>query len=254
MKNTNLLLAFAIVFASLSLRAQSIEDPVLKNNLFVGFKGGVTAMDMAYQKGNTSFVNHSILLSNPKNVLSCMVAGITVERSLTGFSYGVECLLTGLNAQSSGDGQFEYVQQDSAFFVNVRVPVRVKFFNKQKPDRAVAFHPYVFVAPNVSTYVYAPLSNDLIVNGYSVWNGEGIDWGNKNTNFLNLSVIGGIGVESDIEVGLYVIRARFEAGYHYGILNMAPESLGLDRKTRGLEATLGVSFPLFRNPHYTWLN
>ena len=256
MKKHSVLLAFVLTLTCLSMRAQSIEDPILKNNIFIGLKGGVTAMDMAYQKGNTSFVNHSILLTNPKNVLSCMVAGLTVERSLPAFSYGVECLLTGLNAQSAntGNGQYSYVKQDSAYFVNVRVPIRVKFFNKQRPDRSVAFHPYVFVAPNVSTYIYAPLSENLTVNGYSVWNGEGIEWGSKNINFINLSVVGGIGLESDIEVGLYVIRARFEAAYNYGLLNMAPESLGMDRKTRGWEATLGVSFPLFTNPHYTWLN
>ena len=256
MKKNSVLLAIALAFACLSMRAQGIEDPVMKNNIFVGLKAGVTAMDMSYQKGHTSFVNHSILLSNPANALSCMVGGITVDRSLPGFSYGVECLITGLNAQSPKDdlGHPDYVKQDSAFFVNVRVPLRVKFLNRQRAGKTVAFHPYVFVAPNVSTYVYAPLSNDLTVNGYSVWNGESIDWGSKNTNFLSLSVVGGVGVESDIELGLYAIRARFEAGYNYGLLNMAPETLNMDRKMRGWEATLGVSFPLFTNPHYGWLN
>lgn len=249
-------LLWALALSCWSLQAQSIEDPIMKNNLFLGVKAGVTAMDMAYTKGNTSFVNHSVLYSNPKNILSCSVAGLTVERSLPGFSYGVECLLTGLNAQSPkvSNGQPDYVRQDSAFFLNVRVPLRLKFLNNQRPDQSVAFHPYVFVAPNVSTYLYAPLSQDLVINGYSVWNGEGIKWGRKNTQFLNLSVVGGLGLESDIEVGMYVIRARFEAAYHYGLLNMAPEALGMDRKTRGWEATLGVSFPLFKNPHYAWLN
>ena len=255
MKKRTVLLAIALVFACLSLKAQiGVEDPVLKDNVFIGFKGGLNAMDMAYQKGSISFVNQSVLidnpmnlLRNPKSILSCGVAGITVERSLPGFSYGLECFLSGLNAKSkyTGNEQPVYVKQDSAFFVNL---------NKSKSNSSFRVHPVVFVAPNFSTYLYLPVKEGLVINGYSIWNGEGIVWGTKNINFLQVSVVGGLGAEGDIDIRNYLIRVRLEAGYNYGLLNMAPKDLGMTRNMRGFEATLGVSFPLFTNPHYMWLN
>lgn len=264
MKKRTVLLAFAIAFGCLSLKAQiGVESPVPEKNLFVGIKAGLAAMDMSYQKEGTSFVNHSVLLNNPMNLLrhpdqllGCGVAGLTVERSLTGFSYGVELYVNGLNAQSksASANHPEYVKQDSAFFVHARVPLRVKFLNKPKYGSSFRIHPFVFVAPDVSTYVSFTLSNDKVINGYSIWNGEGIDWGSKNTNSLCLSVVGGIGAEGDIDIGNYLIRVRLEAAYNLGLLNMAPQELGLTRKMQGFEATLGVSFPLFMNPHYRWLN
>lgn len=264
MKKRTVLLAIALVFTCLSLKAQiGVEDPVLKENVFIGFKGGLTAMDMAYQKGSVSFVNHSVLIDNPinllrhpSNLLSCGVAGITAERSLTGFSYGLELFVSGLNAKSqvTGSDHPVYVKQDSAFFVNLRVPLRLKFLNKPKAYHSVRIHPFVFVAPNVSTYLYLPIKEGLVLNGYSIWNGEGIVWGTKNINLLQLSVVGGLGAEGDIDIGNYLIRVRLEAGYNYGLLDMSPKELGISRKMRGFEATLGVSFPLFTNPHYSWLN
>ena len=223
-----------------------IESPITEKNIGIGFKGGISAMDMAYNMGKNSFVNHTVLYQHPEKAIHCFAGGITVERMTPRLSYGVELMLTGLDARKPTDS-IRYAESDSAFYAHLRIPVRLNLHQGKR------FVPYVFVAPEVSTYLYLPINDKFTINGYSVWNGVGMNWGNKNAAPLNVSVMAGAGVNYKIEVGNYEILARFEAGYQLGLLNTLPNNLGITRKTMGWEATLGLVFPLFKNPHYTWL-
>ena len=220
---------------------------MLDKNIFVGFKGGITALDMRYSNSDNSFINHSALYQNPlKKVTSCFIGGIFVERSIPKYSYGIELMVYGLNAASKEDHP-HYASNDSAFFACVRIPLKVKFME----DRL--FSPYLYVAPSIGTYVSDSIAG-VGFDGYSIWGGEAIQWGTKNTRNVNLNVIAGAGVEGKIPVGLYEFRVRFEAGYNFGLLNMNAADLNFKRRVMGWEATLGVAFPLFLNPSYSWFN
>lgn len=249
MKKSILIILTATMMLSCGwLHAQDfgIESPVNEKNIGIGLKGGLSAMDMAYKMGKNSFVNHTVLYQHPERAIHCFAGGITVERITPRLSYGLELMLTGLDAVKPADS-IRYVEQDSAFYAHIRIPVRLNLLKGRK------FIPYVFIAPEVSTYLYLPITEKHTINGYSVWNGVGMNWGNKNAAPLNVSVLAGAGVNYKIEIGNYEILARFEAGYQYGLLNTLPNGIGMSRKMRGWEATVGLVFPLFKNPHYTWL-
>lgn len=249
MKKSILIILTAVLFSTCGLlKAQDIgiENPVTEKNIMIGIKGGISAMDMVYNTPTKNFVNHTVLYQQPSKIANCFAGGITVERCTPRFSYGVELMLTGLDARKPADS-IRYAERDSAFYAHIRIPVR---FNLTRKNRAI---PYIFVAPEVSSYLYLPISEKLSFNGYSVWNGVGMDWGSKNANMLNVNVVAGAGVDYRIGIGNYEIRARFEAGYKLGLLNTLPQALPMTRKIRGWEATLGLVFPLFKNSHYSWL-
>lgn len=263
-KTVHFLFVAALLFACCPLKAQTIgiESPIQQKNIFIGFKAGLTAMDMAYtishHQGSVTdqFVNHSALYSDARQVLSCLAGGITLERTLPYFSYGLELMATGLNAKKAPNDSPRLATQDSALYIHARIPVRMYFLKGRKAT------PYVFVAPEISTYA----STDTLailnkpINGYSNWNGHEILWGTKYANMLNLNILAGAGVAYRIGIGDYEMWARFEAAYNLGLLNTVPKVInGIDpnaeitRKMRGWEATIGVSFPLFKNPSYQWL-
>ncbi|MCR5014654.1 MAG: hypothetical protein K6A28_07785 [Bacteroidales bacterium] len=235
-----------------------IESPIQKKNVFVGVKVGVNATDMAYTITNTinnekeSFTNHSVLYQG--QLLNALTGGITVERTFTHWSYGVELLVSEMNAVNLSN-ENHYARQDSAFYMHVRVPLRLELPGWEKVK------PYVFVAPEVSTYVtsdtIALINNAL--NGYSEWNGYTLRWGRKNAEALNLNILAGAGLNFYIDIADYQIKGRFEVAYNMGILNTVPTKMSFapdaefHRSMRGWEATIGVSFPLFKNPHYQWL-
>lgn len=243
-----------VLFSTLSLcvltaQAQSLgkESRVLAKNINIGIKGGVNALDMAYSNENNAFVNPSILYSKPLQMTSCLMGGIYVERTLPRFAYGVEFLVNGLNAVNVDTVKPHYATQDSAFFAQVRIPVKVRFFS----DKNVV--PYIFVAPSVGTYLSAEFLG-TVYDGYSIWNGESISWGTNNTRSLQMNVVAGAGVDFKIPVSLYEINLRVEACYTLGLLDLTSPNLSFNRKTRGWEATIGVNFPLFTNPSYVWFN
>lgn len=223
------------------------ESLVMEKNIFVGFKGGVTAMDMRYSNSDLSFTNHSVLYQNPiKKVSSCFIGGFFVERSIPRYSYGIEFMVHGLNAVASEEHP-HYATQDSAFYACVRIPLKIKFMEDK------LFSPYLYVAPGIGTYVSDTIAN-IGFNGYSIWGGKTVQWGTINTSSVNLNVIAGAGVEGKVPIGLYEIRIRFEAGYNFGLLNMNASDVNFKRRMMGWEATLGVAFPLFINPSYSWFN
>lgn len=204
-------------------------------------------MDMRYSNSDNSFINHSALYQNPlKQVSGCFIGGIFVERSIPKYSYGIEFMVHGLNAVSKKDKP-QYAAQDSAILASIRIPLKVKFLEDKM------FSPYVFVAPSIGTYITDTIAG-MGFDGYSTWGGNKIQWGKKNTSSVNLNVIAGAGVEGKIPVGLYEVRVRFEAGYNISILNMNASDLNFKRRMMGWEATLGVAFPLFLNPSYSWFN
>ena len=238
-----------------------VESPIREKNLFIGFKAGVSAMDMAYSQtmGNktNSFVNHSILYHHPhsKQLLSCLAFGITLERTLPRFSYGLEMMVNGVNAQAVDDGTtHRFAEMDSAFFVHARVPIRYYFLKDQ------SISPYLLVAPSLSTYISdlpIPFSEETL-QGYSKWNGYDIRWGTRYASTWHLNVLAGAGMVVKINVGDYQMWARFEAAYNIGLLNTIPRGSTLEenevkRKMRGGEAMIGLSFPLFKNPSYSWM-
>lgn len=249
MKKTIYLILSAVFLLSCGLlKAQviGIESPIAEKNIFIGIKGGVNAMDMVYRTNENSFVNHSVLYQRPYQALSCLVGGITVERTTPRFSYGAEVLITGLNAQKPAD-ESRYAEHDSAFFANLRIPVRLNLFTK---SRVV---PYVFVAPQISTYIDAKITDKIGFKGYSKWNGVSMDWGRRNAAPIHLSVLAGLGINYKIDIKNYEVLTRLEAGYQLGLLNTLPSNINMSRKARGWEATISLSFPLFTNPHYSWL-
>lgn len=256
----------ALLFVFLPVKAQyiGIESPIREKNLMIGLKVGVNAMDMAYavnrEQQAEQFVNHSVLysrstLTDIHQLLSCMMGGITFERTLPHFSYGLELTVNGLNAKDRS-GKHHMAKSDSAYYASVRIPVRVSFLKHKRVS------PYVFAAPELSTYI----SMDSIpvlgnsIHGYSVWNNYGVSWGNKYATPLNLNILAGAGINVKIDISDYQFWARFEAAYKLGLLNTVPKKVLPDtpdteitRKMRGWEATIGLSFPLFKNPSYHWL-
>ncbi|MBR3709538.1 MAG: hypothetical protein IKM99_01080 [Bacteroidales bacterium] len=247
MKNTfRCLIVLALALSVSFAEAQVIgkERPVLEKNIYIGFKGGVTAMDMRYknEKGD-SFVNHTALYQSFGNIKGCLAGGVFVERTLPGWSYGIEFNFNMVNAISRPDKP-HYVLQDSAYLANIRIPVKAIFLDDY------LFSPYVFAAPEIGTYV----SDTTFVTSQSIINGEVVQWGTKNARSLNLNIVAGVGVDAKIQIGLYEFKARFEAGYRLGLLNTMAKEIPFERKTRGWEATIGFAFPLFVNPSYAWFN
>jgi len=260
-KTIQSILILALLFACPILRAQmiGIESPVQEKNIMIGFKAGVNAMDMAYaitntneDLGTTSFTNYSALYKG--KWLSSLAGGISVERTLHQGSYGLEFMVTSLNALNTSD-EYHFATQDSAFYLNARIPIRAYILRNKKAT------PYVMVAPELSTYVTADtiaLINNA-VNGYSVWNGHNINWGTKYANTFNFNILVGAGVNYKINLADYQIIARFEAAYKLGLLNTLPKTIDIapdmeiKRMMRGWEATIGLSFPLIKNPSYQWM-
>ena len=247
MKNTfRCLIVLALALSVSFAEAQVIgkERPVLEKNIYIGFKGGVAAMDMRYknEKGD-SFVNHTALYQSFGNIIGCLAGGVFVERTLPGWSYGIEFNFNMVNAISRPDKP-HYVLQDSAYLANIRIPVKAIFLDDY------LFSPYVFAAPEIGTYV----SDTTFVTSQSIINGEVVQWGTKNARSLNLNIVAGVGVDAKIQIGLYEFKARFEAGYRLGLLNTMAKEIPFERKTRGWEATIGFAFPLFVNPSYAWFN
>ena len=248
MKNTIrclMVMAFALSFSFAEAQVIGKESLVMKKNIFIGVKGGITAMDMQYKNGN-SFVNHSALYQDFFGSLKgSWIGSVFVERTLPGWSYGLEFNFHALYAKSKPE-EPHYALQDSAYFANVRIPVKLKFLEDY------LFSPYIFMAPEIGTYV----SDTTVISlcSTSIINGEQMLWGTNNARDLNLNLIAGAGVEGKIQIGLYEIRARFEAGYRLGLLSTTPKDYPFDRRMRGWEATIGLAFPLFINPSYTWLN
>lgn len=258
-KSIQFLVVAVLLFASLPLKAQiiGIESPIREKNLFIGFKFGVSAMDAAYtrtinNKTKDQFVNHSILYQRPDSlqILNCLAAGITLEHTLPYFSYGLDLMVTGINAQQNeADTTFRFATQDSAFFLHARVPVRF-YFLKEKPVM-----PYLMLAPDFSTYVHYG-NESFAINGYSEWNEYDIKWGSRNARAFHLNLVAGAGMVVKINVGDYQMWGRFEAAYNLGLLNTVKgfaEGIEITRKMRGWEATIGLSFPLFKNPSYSWM-
>lgn len=248
-KTISSLLVALLLFSCGMLKAQTfgIERPIMDRNLYLGFKVGINAMDMAYSKNRVSFVNHSVLYQNPLKAIDCLAGGITLERTLPMFSYGLEVMVTGTNAVKPADNtEFHYASQDSAFFVHVRVPIRVNLMRNKKTT------PYLFVAPDVSTYIDYEFNEKLGIHGQSIWNGIAMQWGDSNAAWFNVHVLAGVGMNIRVEIGDYEFCTRVEAGYNLGLLNTLSKNLELERKTRGWEATVGLSFPLFKNPSFQW--
>lgn len=248
MKNTvRCLIALVLTLSVAYVDAQVIgkESLVLKKNIFIGFKGGVAAMDMRYKnESGNSFVNHTALYQGFTNITGCLTGGVFVERTLPGWSYGLEFNFNMVNAISRPE-EPHFALQDSAYFANIRIPVKLRFAEEY------LFSPYIFVAPEVGTYIS---DTSFHLTSSSIINGDLVQWGSKNTSSLNLNVVAGAGVEGKIQIGLYEFRARFEACYRLGLLNTVAKEIPFDRKMRGWEATIGFAFPLFINPSYTWLN
>jgi hypothetical protein len=240
------LIVMTFVLSASFAEAQVIgkESLVMKKNIFIGFKGGVSAMDMRYKNESNSFVNHTALYQGFANITGCLGGGVFVERTLPGWSYGLELNFNMVNAISKPDKP-NFATQDSAYFANIRIPVKLKFAEES------LISPYIFVAPEVGTYIS---DTAIHLTSHSIINGDAIQWGSKNARSLNMNIVAGLGVEGKIQIGLYEVRARFEAGYRLGLLNTMAKEVGIDRKMRGWEANIGVAFPLFLNPSYRWLN
>ena len=231
-----------------------LERRVPLKNLYLGVKGGVNALGVRY----TNKVDKDlIVISAPSKLwqgelLGCLTGGVMVERTLPHFSYGLEAMITGLDAQTP-DSILPNMA-DSAWLIDVRIPVRLRFLEDEWCS------PYVVVAPCVGSYLTLPRGN---VNGHSEWNGVPVEWGHKNTQTHHVSLLAGVGMDVKIPIGNYEAKVRIEGNYQLGITNLFPKqdnhpeegkaTSQATRKTRGFEATVGVCFPLFINPHYAWL-
>lgn len=257
-------LAFALMQLPLIAQDFGLEYPVPRKNFYVGFKGGVNALDINYTIEEMNFRSPSVIYqaSDFKRMLtSCSMAGLSFERSIPNLSYGVEFVVHGLNAEHLPNDTIGYFQ-DSAFYASIRVPVRLRFLE----DKICS--PYIFVAPSVGVYVSDSIFGAPVF-ATSNWNGRQIQWGSKNASTYDFSVIAGAGVDTKIQIGLYEIKVRAEAGYRIGLNDMTPlppkikdpahpdqmiqPERMMSRKMQGWEATIGVIFPLLINPHYSWL-
>lgn len=248
MKNTvRCLIALAFTMSVAFAEAQVIghESLVLKKNIYIGFKGGVAALDMRYKNGTgTSFVNHTALYQGFDNIKGCLTGGIFVERTLPGWSYGLEFNFNMMNAISRPEKP-HYAIQDSVYLASIKIPVKLMFLEDY------LFSPYLFVAPEVGTYVS---DTTFSLTSHSIINGKPLVWGSANARALHLNMIAGFGVDGKIQIGLYEFRARFEAGYRLGLLNTMAKEIPFKRNIMGWEATIGFAFPLFINPSYSWFN
>ena len=276
MKNTVrclIVLAFTLSVSFAEAQVIGKENLVLKKNIFLGFKGGVSAMDMKYSYNESidkdNFINKTALFKAP---LGCWTGGFFVERTLPGWSYGIEFNLNHLyttekipDNPDKGLKDAQNPSWDSVYFANIRIPVKLKFLEDDM------FSPYIFMAPEIGTYLSDSIASSIPVFSYSSIDGEDIEWGPDNARKLNLNLVAGAGLEGKIQIGLYEIRARFEAGYRLGLLSTTPSYLPINtndpdntdpqpeaypfkRMMRGWEATIGLAFPLFLNPSYSWMN
>ena len=250
MRNTfRILLLLMLSGAFMSAKAQrssfGVEKLIPMRNIYIGIKGGVTAMDMQYkdQDGN-QYVNQSTLYQDFGNILNYMTGSVYVERTLPNFSYGLELCFSHINAEDLSAAS--PYKKDAAFFTGVRIPLKIKLLEDK------LFSPYIIVSPGASTYINDTIAE--IFNCISTWNDETVEWNKDNTNSLNFNVTGGLGVEAKIPLMVYEIRARLEVNYNLGLLNMTPKDLEFERRMRGWEATIGLAFPLFTNPSYGWFN
>ena len=230
-----------------------LERRVPLKNLYLGAKVGTNALGMRY----TNMVEKDkVVISNPSALwqgewLGCLIGGITVERTLPHFSYGLEGVIMGLDAKAP-DTLNPTVKMDSAWLIDIRVPIRVRFFEDY------ACSPYLVLAPCVGSYLTIPRAG---VNGHSEWNSMPVEWGKNNIKTHHVSLLAGIGMDVKIPIGNYEAKLRIEGNYQLGISNLLPEKKDIEktgvgqasRKTRGFEATVGICFPLFSNPHYSWL-
>lgn len=238
-----LALALSVSFAEAQVIGK--ESPVMAKNIYIGFKGGVSAMDMRYKNGRgDSFVNHTALYQGFDNIKGCLTGGIFVERTLPGWSYGLEFNFNMMNAITRPEKP-HYALQDSVFLASIKIPVKLVFLEDY------LFSPYLFVAPEVGTYVS---DTTFSITSHSIINGQPVVWGSANARKLHLNMIAGFGVDGKIQIGLYEFKARFEAGYRLGLLNTMAKDIPFARKIRGWEATIGLAFPLFLNPSYPWFN
>ena len=101
-----------------------------------------------------------------------------------------------------------------------------------------------------------------VTNGVSDWNGTLVDWGSNNTKTHHFSLLAGIGMDVKIPIGNYEAKLRVEGAYQLGVSNLYSKKITdpmnkpqnkVNRSLRGWEATIGICFPLFSNPHYSWL-
>ena len=238
-----LLVMFVIPISFLNAQPIGFEPRVPIKNLYFGVKGGVNATGVRYsgkrlntdnEKEPYSFVNPSTLYKG--DIVSCLVEGITVERTLHNFTYGLEGVVIGLNALSRDENEV-HAKQDSALLVDLRIPIRVRFLEYS------ACSPFIVIAPNAGTYLY----------GRSVWYDRNIEWGFKNTRTYHFSVYAGIGMDVKIPFDTYEAKLRVECGWNQGVMNLNSNSETGFRRLEGWEATIGISFPLFSNPSYSWM-
>ena len=264
-----LLILIILVLSTLSitiLQAQPIglERRVPLKNIYFGVKCGVNAIGMRYsgkqyskesqKMEDYSFNNLSTMYQG--DITSCFVGGLTVERTLPGFSYGLEGVILGLDAQARK--QASPAQQDSAFLIDIRIPLRIRFLEDYTCS------PYIFIAPTVGTYLYVSEKVELLenggervvrraINGQSIWNETPIEWGTNNTRTYHYGVLAGIGMDVKIPIDNYEAKFRVECGWNQGLNNLMPKKSNITRKLNGLEATIGISFPLMDNPSYSWM-
>lgn len=243
-------------------RYYGLERRVPVKNLYIGIKAGANALGMRYthQAGKTDTVifNPSALWKG--DLINTLSGGITVERTLSHFSYGIEGMVMGLDARTLNTDS-AFFKRDSAWLADVRIPIRVKFLE----DHICS--PYLMVAPCFGTYLSATdsvkgtngqMTLEYTINGQSEWNEMTVDWGTNNTRSFHFGLLAGIGMDVKIPIGNYEAKLRVEGTYQLGLSNFFPKKLNeqdrkLSRKPRGFEATIGISFPLFSNPHYSWL-
>lgn len=283
---TTLLLLFIPFICNVTLgQSLGLEKRVSKKNIYITLKGGLADMGMQYSgekpNGNKtesfSFFNHSALYNAFLNdtismkdvangVTSCYLGGIGAERTLPHFSYGLEVYLSGIKATTTPkkvekkpeqepnpasnkvsemtvDPDQMIATKDSTIMVHFRVPARVTFLDDYYCS------PYLMAAAQVGTY---------LSSGASIWNGQEVEWGDNNTQFLQCSLVAGVGMNANIPAGDYEFRLRLEVCYNLGLNNLNKMTkMGsindFSRKLKGLEATIGVSFPLFINPSYSWM-
>lgn len=252
------LLGLLLPLTQANAQSFGLERRVPLKNLYLGIKAGTNALGVRY---TNHFEKERMVVSNPSalwqgEVLGCLTGGFTVERTLPHFSYGLEAVIMGLDSKSI-DTTTPIIKKDSALLIDVRVPIRVKFLEDE------VCSPYLVVAPCFGSYLTVIDSipsngpTAYLVNGESVWNGTTVGWGTNNTKTHHFGILAGIGMDVKIPIGNYEAKLRVEGNYQLGISNLFSSKMtkktNLTRRMNGFEATVGIAFPLFTNPHYAWL-